>query len=84
MLTDFAKLLIILLISALFTSLVLVFFHFWRKIRKDKLQLSQYSSEYLDEDISAQIDPNVNKLAFFELTKLKRAKPSAGLSIKSK
>ena len=84
MLSDFAKLILIFIISIAFTTIVLVFFHYWRKYRNDKLQLGQFSSDYIDEDISNQLDPNTDKQAYLELSKLKRPKASGLYNINSK
>lgn len=71
-LTDFSKLLIIFCFSVSFMVLVLIFFHFWRKIRKDKLQVFQFSSEYNEGQVDVEISTEFNKQIYLDLAKLKK------------
>ena len=84
MLSDFSKLILIAIISLVFMALVLVFFYYWKVIRKDKLQLGQFSTDYIDEDISNQLDPSTNKQSYLELSKLKRPKATGFINISSR
>ena len=74
MLSDFAKLILVFLISIAFSTFMLIFFHYWRKYRNDKLQLGQFTTENIDEEVDNQLDPNTNKQAYLELSKLRRPK----------
>jgi cell division protein FtsL len=73
-LTDFEKLLLILVISLAFMFIILIIFHFWRIMRKDKLiskrnsliLANKYNTSQFDEHEDDRATHNMFKMSDFK------------------